>query len=492
MVLNLDKCIGCQTCSVTCKNVWTTRQGIEYAWFNNVETKPGIGYPNKWEDQQRYRGGWIKHADGNIGLRQGGRLKEVAGIFANPYLPSMSDYYEPFTFDFASLKNGRHKTPPSARPYSVITGRRMKKVDSGPNWEDDLGGEFARRSADPDLEGVDDVARMAEFERTFMMWLPRLCEHCLNPACVASCPSGAIYKRDEDGIVLINESKCRGWRECVSACPYKKVYFNWQRKRSEKCIFCYPRIENGRPTVCAHSCVGRIRYIGVVLYDQDKIGEYASEPDPKLLYQTQLMLFLDPNDPEVECKALGQGIAREIIEAAKQSPVYKMMCKWRIALPLHPEWRTLPMTWYVPPLSPTAHDAAISAEMMPDVDDMRIPVRYLANILTAGDPEPVRHSLNALLAVRRLQRARAMGQDTDELKLNTDLCVDDLDQIYRLLAIADYDDRFVIPTMRVDRAADPFAEHSQLGFSRPRGHLHPYNYFGGMRTQSSTADSREP
>ena len=42
MVLNLDKCIGCHTCSVTCKNVWTSRPGMEYAWFNNVETKPGM------------------------------------------------------------------------------------------------------------------------------------------------------------------------------------------------------------------------------------------------------------------------------------------------------------------------------------------------------------------------------------------------------------------------------------------------------------------
>ena len=48
MVLNLDKCIGCHTCSVTCKNVWTSREGVEYAWFNNVETKPGLGYPHNW------------------------------------------------------------------------------------------------------------------------------------------------------------------------------------------------------------------------------------------------------------------------------------------------------------------------------------------------------------------------------------------------------------------------------------------------------------
>ena len=58
MVLNLDKCIGCHTCSVTCKNVWTSREGMEYAWFNNVETKPGVGYPKDWENQKRWNGGW--------------------------------------------------------------------------------------------------------------------------------------------------------------------------------------------------------------------------------------------------------------------------------------------------------------------------------------------------------------------------------------------------------------------------------------------------
>src|SRR3546814_4650166 len=59
-VLNLDKCIGCHTCSVTCKNVWTSREGMEYAWFNNVETKPGIGYPKDWENQKRWNGGWVR------------------------------------------------------------------------------------------------------------------------------------------------------------------------------------------------------------------------------------------------------------------------------------------------------------------------------------------------------------------------------------------------------------------------------------------------
>jgi nitrate reductase beta subunit len=132
-----------------------------------------------------------------------------------------------------------------------------------------------------------------------MMYLPRLCEHCLNPACVASCPSGSIYKREEDGIVLIDQDKCRGWRMCVSGCPYKKIYYNWKSGKAEKCIFCYPRIEAGQPTVCSETCVGRIRYLGVLLYDADRIQEAASVERDRDLYQAQLDIFLDPNDPKV-------------------------------------------------------------------------------------------------------------------------------------------------------------------------------------------------
>ena len=69
MVMNLDKCIGCHTCSVTCKNVWTNRPGTEYVWFNNVETKPGRGYPRDYEDQERWNGSWT--------LDRRGRLPEV-------------------------------------------------------------------------------------------------------------------------------------------------------------------------------------------------------------------------------------------------------------------------------------------------------------------------------------------------------------------------------------------------------------------------------
>ena len=187
----------------------------------------------------------------------------------------------------------------------------MEKIEWGPNWEEILGGEFAKRSKDVNFEGVQKEI-YGQFENTFMMYLPRLCEHCLNPACVAACPSGAIYKREEDGIVLIDQDKCRGWRMCVSGCPYKKIYYNWSSGKSEKCIFCYPRIEAGQPTVCSETCVGRIRYLGVVLYDADRIEEAASVPDEQDLYEAQLGVFLNPHDPAVIAQARARRHRREL------------------------------------------------------------------------------------------------------------------------------------------------------------------------------------
>ena len=154
MVLNLDKCIGCHTCSVTCKNVWTNREGMEYAWFNNVETKPGIGYPKDWENQKRWNGGWRRKKNGKIEPRIGAKWRVLANIFANPDLPEIDDYYEPFTFDYEHLQKAPELTAlPTARPRSLITGERMEKIEWGPNWEEILGGEFAKRSKDVQFRG---------------------------------------------------------------------------------------------------------------------------------------------------------------------------------------------------------------------------------------------------------------------------------------------------------------------------------------------------
>jgi nitrate reductase beta subunit len=151
-------------------------------------------------------------------------------------------------------------------------------------------------------------------------YLPRLCNHCTKPACLAACPKNAIYKRDEDGVVLIDQSRCEGYRRCVSACPYKKIYYNAAKKRSQKCIFCYPRLEQDtgpnelqppRENFCFNQCVGRIRFAGF--------------NDPSL----------SPDD-----------------DYNKQFNVNRLVDEFGVALRLHPEYGTAPNLFYVPPLSP--------------------------------------------------------------------------------------------------------------------------------------------
>ena len=470
MVLNLDKCIGCHTCSVTCKNVWTSREGVEYAWFNNVETKPGIGYPKDWENQKRWKGGWERTKSGGLQPKQGAKWRILSNIFGNPNMPEIDDFYEPFDFDYDHLKSAPEMEAfPTARPRSKITGERMEKIEWGPNWEEILGGEFSKRSQDANFEGIQKEI-YGEYENTFMMYLPRLCEHCLNPACVATCPSGAIYKRGEDGIVLIDQDKCRGWRMCLTGCPYKKIYFNWKSGKSEKCIFCYPRIEAGQPTVCSETCVGRIRYLGVLLYDADRIEQAAAVENDKDLYQSQLDIFLDPHDPKVIAQALADGVPQGVIEAAQQSPVYKMAMDWKLALPLHPEYRTLPMVWYVPPLSPiqSAADAGELAHsgVLPDVESLRIPVQYLANLLTAGDTEPVLLALKRMLAMRHYKRAETVDGVVDISALEqVGLSEAQAQEMYRYLAIANYEDRFVVPSSHRELAREAFPESKGCGFS---------------------------
>src|SRR5262249_12254023 len=124
MVFHLDKCIGCHTCSVACKNAWTDPKGAEYMWWNNVETKPGTGYPTRWEDQEKYKGGWQLNDKNELRLRGSSKGKAFGNIFFNPYLPMIDDYYEPFSFRYQDLFDAPEGADqPTARPVSMITGK---------------------------------------------------------------------------------------------------------------------------------------------------------------------------------------------------------------------------------------------------------------------------------------------------------------------------------------------------------------------------------
>lgn len=484
MVFHLDKCIGCHTCSIACKNIWTDRKGAEYMWWNNVETKPGTGYPSRWEDQDIYKGGWEKKG-GGIALKGAGKSKGLLNIFHNPHLPSIDDYYEPFTYKYLDLiESPQGDVQPTARPVSLITGKPID-IKMGPNWDDDMSGtpDYARK--DPNMKGLSapEQEAMFQLERMAFYYLPRICNHCLNPACVAACPSGAIYKRGEDGVVLINQDACRAWRMCVTACPYKKTYYNWHTGKSEKCILCYPRIEAGLAPACMHSCVGRIRYLGVILYDADKIHATASA-DEKDLVDTQLDMLADPFDPEVIRSAKANGIADSTLKAAQNSPTYKFVKTWGLALPLHPEFRTLPMLFYVPPLLPVmaslkdANDSAqkeklndiskvwddkwlydtSTEELFGSIEDARMPLKYLANLFSAGDERKVKIRLKKLMAVRIYRRHKTVGDIPEKKAMDAlrdvGLTAEEADGIYYLTSLAKFDDRFSIPAAHREQAIE--------------------------------------
>lgn len=483
MVFHLDKCIGCHTCSIACKNIWTDRKGAEYMWWNNVETKPGTGYPTKWENQNIYQGGWEKVGDG-IALKGAGKQKGLLNIFHNPNLPVIDDYYEPFTYKYLDLiESPAADDQPTARPVSLITGKPID-IKMGPNWDDDLSGtpDYARN--DPNFKNLSPAEQEAMFqlERMAFFYLPRICNHCLNPACVASCPSGAIYKRGEDGVVLINQNVCRAWRMCVTACPYKKSYYNWHTGKSEKCILCYPRIEAGYAPACMHSCVGRIRYLGVILYDADRIHEVASSSENELV-RKHMDILLDPYDPNVIAAAKANGIADSTLYAAQHSPTYKFVKKWGLALPLHPEFRTLPMLFYVPPMLPVMASLKQShakqneklssvakvwddewlydtstEEIWGTIDQARFPLKYLASMFSAGDESMVKNRLMKLMAVRIYRRWKTVGDIPEKKAMDALRDVgytpEMADEVYYLTSLAKFDDRFVVPAAHREHAIE--------------------------------------
>jgi nitrate reductase beta subunit len=480
MVFHLDKCIGCHTCSIACKNIWTDRKGTEYMWWNNVETKPGTGYPTKWEDQDKFFGGWEKNR-GGIRLKSTSKGKAVVNMFHHPHMPTMDDYYEPWTYEYSNLFDApAGDDQPTARPISMVTGKYID-VEAGPNWDDDLGGSPIYAENDPNLQSLTPAQRQQLFsvEQLVFFYFPRICNHCLNPACVASCPSGALYKRGEDGIVLIDQKLCRAWRSCVAACPYKKSYFNWNTGKSEKCILCFPRVETGQAPACFHSCVGRIRYLGVLLYDAERIEGVANALDDMLI-EAHRNMIQDPNDPEVIESALNNGIHPDVIRAAQKSPVYKFVKEWKIALPPHLEFRTLPMLFYVPPMSPviaTRENMSkplehVSGDLFHDIETSRVPIKFLANLFGAGYDEHVKYALKKQKAVRWYRRAKTVGDVSQETGLRmlseADCTSPQAEEIYKLTSLATFDDRFVIPPSHREEAIemmrDPMEHKTQVGF----------------------------
>ncbi len=304
LVFDLNKCIGCQTCSVACKVLWTRGEGEDYQWWMIVNTVPGRGHPKDWEQM----GGGYRE-----GVPQPGRL------------PKREEWGGGWDFNYEEVFFGGKGQEAYLRPVGP-------EPTWGPNWDEDQGA--------------------GDYPNAYFFYLPRMCNHCSRPACLEACPRGALYKRD-DGIVLRDEERCRGYQFCLEACPYKRVFFNFARGISQQCILCFPRVEQGVAPACVRQCPGRAVWFG----------------------------YLDD----------------------EEGPVYKLVRLWQVALPLHPEYGTQPNVFYIPPLAPYPYNPDGTL----DKENPRIPIEYLERLF---GPK-VREALSTLR--QELEKVRSGG--TSEL-----------------------------------------------------------------------------
>jgi nitrate reductase / nitrite oxidoreductase, beta subunit len=257
MIYDLNKCIACQTCSLACKTTWTSGRGQEYMFWNNVESKPYGGYPVGWD----------------LGILS--KLKMQTW--------EKEKYTGKTLFEAAETDE-----------------RILQHVAKEDDWAYPNIGEDEIRGMVNQGDWISSLPH-----RIWMYYLPRTCAHCTYPACLAACPRKAIYKRPEDGIVLIDQSRCRGIRECVRSCPYKKSMFNVETRISEKCIGCYPKIEKGEMTQCVTNCIGKIRLNGFI------------------------------TTPE---------------KANKDNPMDYLIHTRKLALPLYPQFGLEPNIYFIPPI----------------------------------------------------------------------------------------------------------------------------------------------
>ena len=286
---------------------------------------------------------------------------------------------------------------------------------------------------------------------------------------------------------------------CASrGCPYKKIYYNWQSGKAEKCIFCYPRIEAGQPTVCSETCVGRIRYLGVLLYDADRIQEAASVERDRDLYQAQLDIFLDPNDPDVIKQAASTASRTAGWTPHATAPSTRWRCNGRWPCRCTPSTARCPwsgMCRRSRPSRPPANAGHVGVNgEIPDVSQLRIPVQYLANLLTAGDTGPVVRALERMLAMRTYQRDKHVEQRQNLTVLKqAGLSMAEVEEMYHVMAIANYEDRFVIPSAHREYAENAFDIRGGCGFSFGNGcsdGASEVSMFGGKKPARSRSRPR--
>jgi nitrate reductase beta subunit len=191
-------------------------------------------------------------------------------------------------------------------------------------------------------------------------------------------------------------------------------------------------------------------------------------------------MILDPNDPNVIKEARRNGVHDSVIEYAQRSPVYRFVKEWKMALPLHIEFRTLPMLFYVPPMSPvmatkkndTLCNNSTEDDLFQDIEQSRVPIAYLANLFGAGNEDVIRYILKKMKSVRMYRRHLTVGDIdasiVDQALKEADCSREEAEAIYKLTSLCTFDDRFVIPPANREEAIsmikDPLEQKNEVGF----------------------------
>ncbi|WP_049892067.1 4Fe-4S dicluster domain-containing protein [Natronococcus amylolyticus] len=278
-MFDLNKCIECQTCTLACKTTWTHEEGQEHMFWNNVETKPYGGHPVGWDKRTLEDMGAMEW-DGDT--YEGDTIFETEDV----------DWDDPDTH------------PTEENINDDVAGFMPDIQDDWryPNLGED---ESAGEGMEPDMHFDDDTHPI------WFFYLPRICNHCTYAGCAGGCPVQAIYKRPEDGVVLIDREECEARLVCNETCPYKKAQFNPAENISQKCVGCYPKTEDGRAPQCFETCLGKIRLHG-----------YINTPEEA-----------DDSDPMEE----------------PTNPMDFLVHRKEIALPLYPQFGLEPNVYYIPP-----------------------------------------------------------------------------------------------------------------------------------------------
>ena len=234
----------------------------------------------------------------------------------------------------------------------------MDKIVWGPNWEEILGGEFEKRSR---TRTSTTCRRCTDSSNTFMMVPAQAVRALPQPGLhrVIARPARSTSRR-EDGIVLIDQDKCRGWRMCVSGCPYRRSTYNWKAAEGRRSASFYPRIESQPATVCKRACVGRILCLGVHDDADPHRGRQCRRIPTATCMPGRSATSSSSTDPEgdrAQARSTASpdaGWKRRAARRCTDGDGGRSRCRCT-------RCRTLPMVWYVPPLSPIVRRADAGA-----------------------------------------------------------------------------------------------------------------------------------